>query len=301
MAKTIDVSILNSATSHAKYPSEMPESSDYEVIGNVIKQVPGAVLQGRRIRIDAKKTTLFPDNPRNFAPKDDLADLLPLIKESGGNSTAVDGRIVQGKVEVIAGSRRRDACLLTELPLVVDVWEDVGHEMACCIADIENSGRKDNDVIADCCYLLHRFNTLKQSDPSLSTEKFAAMYQNKRRNMVTIFGIARLPDWVRNCATVRSKWSIRQADTLRQYFDQAREKHSEEDIKATLNFPVKLPSQALSMFKEMVGGRSSKKPTENNPYTVKVGKGGGVTVKISRQMDDEEQKKLDEFLNKLLG
>lgn len=300
MAKEIDLSILADATSHAKYPSEMVESNDFEVIGNVIKQVPGAVLHGRRIRIDAKKTTLFPDNPRNFAPKDDLADLIPLIKESGGNSTAVDGRLVQGKVEVIAGSRRRDACLLTELPLVVDLWDDVNHEMACCIADIENSGRKDVDVIADCCYLLHRFATLKQNDPTLSTDKFAAMYHNKRRNMFTIFGIARLPEWVRNCALARSEWSIRQADTLKQYFEQALDKYPEEEIKARLNFPVKLPSQALSLFKGLVGEREPKKPLENKSYTVKISKDGGVTVKITQQIDETKQKMLDDFLSNLL-
>lgn len=301
MAKQIDLSILGGATSHAKYPSEMADTNDYEVIGNVIKPVPGGELKGRRIKIDAKKTSLFPDNPRNFAPKDDLADLLPLIEKTGGNSTAVDGRLVQGKVEVIAGSRRRDACLLLELPLVVDLWDDVTHEMACCIADYENSGRKGVDRIADSCYLMHRFNTLKRSDPAFTIEKFAAMYNNKRRNMTTIFGIAKLPEWVRNCALARSEWSIRQADTLRQYFEHVSSMYSEDELKARLNFPVKKPSQALSMFKMLAKEGAGESEKDKAAYKINVGKGGAVTVKIETKLNQEQQTKLDEFLKNLLA
>lgn len=299
MAKHIDLSILSGATNHAKYPSEMHDNVDFEVIGNVIKNVPGTELKGKRIKIDPKKTTLFPDNPRNFAPKDDLADLLPLIKKTGGNSTAVDGRIIQGSVEIIAGSRRRDACLLTDLPLIVDLWDDVNDELACSIAEIENSGRKDPDVIADCCYLLHRYNKLKKVDSTLNVEKFAAMYHNQRRNMMTLFGIARMPEWVRNCATVRSEWTIRQADTLRKYFETVRTEHDEDEIKTKLNFPVKLPSQALALFKSLAHAPEDEKLEVKPSYKLKVGREGEITLRIHKELTEEQKSMLDEFLKNL--
>lgn len=95
-------------------------------------------------------------NPRNFGIKD-ISDLLPLIKETGGNSQAVDARMVGNKIEVIAGSRRRECCIEAGFPLTVDIYEDMNDDDADYLAATENKGRKDINVITDSNYLRYKF------------------------------------------------------------------------------------------------------------------------------------------------
>lgn len=305
MAK-LDLKVLEQiGNKAARYPSEdLPLSVEYEVFGKVIKQTPFGVLNGTRIRLKASETTLWDENPRNFGPKGDYSDLEDAIRESGGNTQAVDARIVNGKVQIIAGSRRRYCCMVLDLPLTADLWDDINDDVACYIAETENSERKDIDLLSDYNYLFNRFNKLKSQDDSMTVEQFAIRYKNKRRNMHNIFAIAKLPSWLKDCAKNRSSWSQRQALTLESYYRNALQTNTEESLKAVFQKQLTTPSQVLALLKEYTTGKEkSSIPTISSKsgisFNLSSNKSGVVKISPDSPLSKEQLEKLEAFLKSL--
>lgn len=278
MAKPIDLSVITGVKDAVKYPSEQkaPTSTKLQ------KNLPGRILTGERVRIDADKTTLFQLNPRNFSGKNDISDLKPLIIRTGGNSTAVDARLVDGRIEVIAGSRRRQACLETGLKLTCDVWDEVSDEEACLIAELENSGRSDIDFMGFCSYLATRYELLKKATPDLTMERFGEFYNLTRQYMHEKIAIGRLPAWLKESAKIRTgaDWSHRQGVKLASAYS---ELHAAGvDIQKALTkagSPFSTPTLALSFLislRDEISGTSAN-DLSKTPLELIVG-GGSIVV-----------------------
>lgn len=294
-----------------RWPSELsptdPDSAE------ITKSVPGAVLKGKRVRVKAAETKLFLGNPRlsepglNFDPETmqvnvDISDLEPLIKESQGNAQAVDGRLVNGSIEIIAGLRRRQACMNPKYWLTVDLYYDVTDEQAVYIAETENEGRKERTFIGRCVYLAQRFVTLKETNFSLTVGSFADMYSCKQRMMQYYLRIGELPAWLIGSVKNNKSWTARQAIDIQSKYSELITKHGEQRIKELVapRFPS---AKGLLTALESLEQKPDDKPVTNEVpgkdgqvYTVRSDKTGKVVVKTSAPLTDDQFVKLQAFL-----
>tara|TARA_Y100001951_G_scaffold104574_1_gene116619 strand:- start:2611 stop:3519 length:909 start_codon:yes stop_codon:yes gene_type:complete len=302
MAKSINVDMIKGADSAAKYPSEhqipvkkTPVAEEY----TIFKTVPGAVLRGRRLKVKASTTTLWASNPRNFSPNKDISDLRPLIKESGGNTQAVDARLVEGKIEIIAGSRRRQVCIEEGLDLTIDLYEEVSNEQAHYIAYTENV-RKDVDLLSQACYLRSRFNELKANDNTMTVEIFSNMHNMKPRNMHYYLAASNLPDSILSSANQRDQWSLRMANKLKYYFDAlTKSGMKEDDVVKQAKLPLSTPSLVLNALKKLtLQFENSGEPKHEEKYTLKTDKSGVCKI-VTPKLSEEQVKKLKAFLEAL--
>ncbi|AYV11397.1 ParB N-terminal domain-containing protein [Shewanella algae] len=272
MSKAIDLGLIELAANTARYPSEEPGKQ--QPGNNITKKLPWKTLKGFRVTTNASQTTLYEGNPRNFGIKD-ISDLLPLIKETGGNSQAVDARMVGNKIEVIAGSRRRECCIEAGFPLTVDIYEDMNDDDADYLAATENKGRKDINVITDSNYLRYKFLKKQSSDKSLTVEMFAKQHKMSRQTMQDRFAIAAVPKLLQNGAKQSDAWTLRQAIKLKTLWKKLSESgETEESLKANakLKIPVTTPSMMLSQLELLA---EVEKPV-NNQTTIGVGEGSWV-------------------------
>lgn len=302
MAKSINIDMIKGVDAAVKYPSEhfspaniAPSADDF----SIFKTVPGAVLKGRRLKVKASTTLLWSKNPRNYAPNKDISDLRPLIKESGGNTQAVDGRLVNGKVEIIAGSRRRLVCIEEGLELTVDLYEDVSDEQAHYIAFTENQ-RKDVDVLSQACYLLARFEELKNQDSTLTVEIFANMHSMKLRNMQYYLSVAKLPLSIHAAANQREQWSLRQGIKLKDYYDKlVASGLSEEQVIYKASLPLSTPALVLNALKKLIKPELTHTGSLETPkYKLTTDKSGACKFQTVA-LTNAQIKKLKAFLDQL--
>ncbi|MCU4675594.1 ParB N-terminal domain-containing protein [Catenovulum sp. 2E275] len=294
MVKKLNLDLLEGKT--AKYPSEI-KKQEQDLIkekeniienGKIQKKLARKTIYGVRIVKKASDTVLWEGNPRNFSRDKDINDLLPLIEKSGGNTQAVDARInSEGKIEVIAGSRRRRCCIESGLELVIDLYENMTDKDAQEIAEIENSGRKQVDAIGECDYLYDKYIKMKELDPTLSVEVYSRMNNMDRTLMHLKFSVAKLPDWIKD-SSKNLDWSIRNLKALTSIYRQVIERDiNKEDL--TFRLPLSTPTLVISAFKKMLDGQ-----TKNNISHIKVtnARDGSVTIKLSKDLSLEKKNKI---------
>lgn len=304
----LDLNILESKVGRGQdisfYPSELTGQANKTEVVEISKKLPWKTLHGTRITIKPNDTELFPLNPRNFGQRD-IADLLPLIEKAGGNSTAVDGRWVGNKVEVIAGSRRRESCIQAGLPLTVDVYKDCTDEDAEYIAYAENAGRQDISVLSFCNFLLADYQQKKEIDSSLTVELYAKKKSLSRSSMMERFAVARLPQWLQTAVKQEDKWSVRQANTLTKLWNSICERYSEEDVKNKLKVPVTTPSMLLNQLNSLIVKDNNDEPKPasvtfgDNKWQLSRDKKGKVTISSESTLSVEQYEEILNLLNNL--
>lgn len=209
-----DLFALEQAATKAKYPSE-------KNIANVI--VADELDAGNVITfLNPNETCLWEGNPRNFSFHSNLVELVTLVKASQGNVTPVIARRLSVKnkdgidIEIIAGSRRRAACIEASVELKVNLIE-CNDEEAKSIAELENKGRKDPDIFTECRYLKYIFNKTKVTNPSFTVEMFAKSQVPivTRQTMNDKLKLAELPLWLQETVKEPDAWSFRKAVRLK--------------------------------------------------------------------------------------
>lgn len=205
----LDLDALEKASLDAKYPSEREAKLPQE---NFLS-LPTRKVAKNTIRIDAEQTTLWPGNPRNFAVGIDISDLVPLIKKAKGNIQPVFGRKLDRprngvEIEIIAGCRRRLSCIETGEPLTVDLI-DISDDEARYLAELENQGRKDPDLITTCRYLKYLFDQKKMDNPDFTIEQFAIEEGTTRQTMTEKLRLADLPLWLLRTVKDSDSWTFR--------------------------------------------------------------------------------------------
>lgn len=104
-----------------------------------------ATVEFQLIRIAAKdissQTMVFSENAReqSFLNELALSDILVTLKERGQQYPAVGRWIDKGKIEVLDGSRRRMACILTEQDFLIYVASDINTKHAKFLSDVANA------------------------------------------------------------------------------------------------------------------------------------------------------------------
>jgi|GEM_PF-6848612 len=215
------------------------------------KRIPGKTLKGVRVVVPAEETTLFSGNPRNFEVDHEvLSALRDSIRAVGGNTQAVDARMVNGKVEVIAGSQRRMACIEENVPLVVDLYDDTTDDDAHFIAHVENHARSDISLAAQCRYFSARFQEL-QSVGDEKIERFAARYKLTYGTMRDYLSFGALPNELMALVADQKLWRFKSLRRLRKVWTQIAE---ETDLTA--------PKAAEIALKKGSKGESFKDPQE---------------------------------------
>lgn len=284
----------------------------------ITKRIPWKTLKGRRVTVRAFDTILWDGNPRNFQNPGngeeehevDVSDLLPKIKVTGGNSQAVDARMVDGKIQVIAGKRRRLSCGKLDLELTCDVYDDVSDEDATYIAKIENEGRKDIDLLTMSTYLHHRFKEQKEVNSNLTIEAFASKFEMSERTMLDRFRLAKLPEWIKDSCVDRHSWTVRQANSLAALCEQLKSYSCYlSAFEEGKRFKLSTPSLVLTKLKSYLPSTEESKDksledmnitsTSNVDYKLAFSKKGEVTVKSKAKLTDEQLSKLKEFLQSL--
>lgn len=205
----LDLDALEKASLDAKYPSE----KDTKTAQENFLSLPTRKVTKTTIRIDAENTALWPGNPRNFAVGIDISDLVPLIKKAKGNIQPVFGRKLDRPkngvdIEIIAGCRRRLSCLETGQLLTVDLI-DINDEEARYLAELENQGRKDPDLITTCRYLKYLFDQKKMEKPDFTIEQFANEEGTTRQTMTEKLRLADLPLWLLRTVKDSDSWTFR--------------------------------------------------------------------------------------------
>lgn len=208
-----DLVALEEAATNSKYPSEIKPEGFVKA---------NADTKGSILHIDPSKTRLWQGNPRNFSFHSDLSELITLIKQSKGNVTPVIARRLPVKdangvdIEIIAGSRRRAACIEACEKLKISLV-DVDNDQAKVIAEAENKGRKDTDLFSDSRYLKHIYDEMKKVDPQLTIEAFASLQTPKqtRQTMNDRLKLAEVPLWLQKPVKNPDDWSFRQALRLK--------------------------------------------------------------------------------------
>lgn len=301
MVKKLDLELLQGKT--AKYPSEiekeeLAKEKKLEEIndnGKIQKKLARKKLIGKRVIIKASETTLWEGNPRNFSRDNDIEDLLPLIEKSGGNTQAVDARLTDNdKVEIIAGSRRRRCCIEAGLDLVIDLYEDMTDADAMEIAEIENSGRKEVDIIGECDYLYDKYLKLKSKDPAMNVEIYSRMNGVDRTLMHLKFSVAKLPDWLKD-SSKNLKWSIRNLKALTAINRQLEEMNINQE-QLTFKLPLSTPNLVISSFKKMLNTAELKK---DNDVQITRARNGSITIKISNEIPESKKDKILNFIESL--
>lgn len=315
MVKKIDPSLLERASKNAKYPSESAKAEVANTLmteippitdepRTVSKPLPGRVATGYQIRTEARNTTLWQGNPRNFETSTDISDLKPLLKASNGNSEAVSARLINGKIEVLAGKRRRMACIELDLPLLINVYDDLTDDECHFIADVENRGRKDLNHITYCQYLASRFDELNL-DPlhKISVEEFGKKYQLSRQNMQNRISTGRQPSFLFEVSNMAA-WGVRQATKVISLYKEILDHGSltENDVKGRLEFS-KTPSAIIATLEGLLpSSKVNEQPAEK---TLRVGQGsisikhsstGAMTVKLDAKIADALKAKIESLI-----
>ncbi|MGF1752663.1 ParB/RepB/Spo0J family partition protein [Vibrio makurazakiensis] len=87
------------------------------------------------------KTIVFADNAReqSFLNEHALSDVLTTLRDRGQQYPAVGRKGINGKIEVLDGSRRRMSCILAEKEFLIYVAEGINTEHAKFLSDVANA------------------------------------------------------------------------------------------------------------------------------------------------------------------
>lgn len=208
--------------------ADLPKAVD-DKPGNAVQlkiRLPdGHLVDGIRMLIeDISKVTLCELNPR-INNRADYSSLVEKFKISGGNVTPVVCRLVNGKVELIAGLRRHDASIAAGTDLLCDViTEEISDETCESIALVENADRDNPDVWAMAIFY-HSQYMLQRNKTNMSKTDFAVKKKINRQHLQDYTGLASVPLWLINMTsrytqpdefgTVNHAWSIRLAKKLK--------------------------------------------------------------------------------------
>lgn len=319
MVNKVDLSLLEKASKKARYGSEVRDAArtpireanveGFEKIGDVEKPLPGRVAKGYQVRVPASSTVLWSGNPRNFESDVDVSDLKPLLTATNGNTEAVTARLKDGKLQIIAGKRRRMACLELDLPILANVFDNLSDDECHFVADIENRGRKDLTHIAYCQYLAQRYDELCK-DPStrVTVEEFGEKYRINRTTMQNKISTGRLPRYLFESVADMNMWGVRQSSSVLALYNKLRDISYIDDsnIKDALA-SCRNPTDVISALTSLAGEGANNKDTPKTQsmrvgqgtISIKHGRSGALTVKVDSKVSSDVKERLEAFLASL--
>lgn len=290
----LDLDALEKASLDAKYPSETAP------VHENFLSLPTRKVTKTTIRINADETCLWPGNPRNFAVGVDISDLVPLIKKAKGNIQPVFGRRLDRpkdgvEVEIIAGCRRRLSCKETGELLTVDLI-DINDEEARYLAELENQGRKDPDLITTCRYLKYLFDQKKQHSPDFTIEQFAVEEGTTRQTMTEKLRLADLPIWLLRSVKDSDSWTFRKGVKIKSLLS----RHS-DDIEGLTKDKVfanadSLVKQVESALEQNLTKKTLSTSVEGIAVNLATNKNGQTVLKLGKGIKPE----LLDALNQLI-
>ncbi len=226
---------------------------------------------------------------------------------------ALGRRKADGKVEVIAGSRRRRACIKEDVKFLIDVI-DATDEQAQQMAYIENEGRLDIDVWGQAAYYAIVFDNDKIIDPTLDITRFAEKYKVSRKTMSEYINLnAKVPSWLINACEREDKqengkihllWTFNLANQLKRVFKQIDSVSEQEKLKESLiNKRLKDPKSLISYVKNLHGLKEKVKPQrieyDGGAVLVKKGiKNNTLEIKLTDKSSPELREEIQQILER---
>lgn len=192
--------------------NDLNESSEISV-----KLPSGKHVTSFRVLVDPNDTRMFEGNPRNNAQrKEDVAQLQALIEQTGGNVVPAWARTLpDGTVQVIAGFRRRLACIQAGCMLLLDMFLDIDDDDAYFLTKLENSGRIDPDPVAMCQHYASRYDSKSIRDQGVTMEEFGKQNGISRQKMQSRVSVGRMPKEIFNLIGAHIDWTYKALDELR--------------------------------------------------------------------------------------
>tara|TARA_B100002049_G_C16084736_1_gene378815 strand:+ start:2006 stop:3424 length:1419 start_codon:yes stop_codon:yes gene_type:complete len=223
----LDDDFLEKAAEQASYSTEhrsaLGKIKEVEKEGNTYIIIDGEELKLTSERVNPKKTIVWAGNPRLFEQGEtNIEDLLPHIHHTKGNTMPAYGRkaVHDGEdvIEIIAGSRRRLACIRGGYDLLVNLIE-CNDSQALLLTEQENEGREGTTFIAGCRWHLAQYESVKaameEQGGKYTQEQYATSRNSNLTKMQDYFSFARFPDWLTQCIRDQSTLSYRSCNTLR--------------------------------------------------------------------------------------
>lgn len=266
----------------------------------------GREVDTQRTRVSPHETKLWEGNPRNFAKKS-VSNLVPLIQATNGNTVPVFARYnKEGDIEIIAGSRRRQACNELNKLLTVDIIECNDQE-ADAIAFMENEGRLDVDAFSNGQFLESRYKMRKSDDPSLTIEQYANSFGVERETMNKYLSIGRLPNALKESVLEHATFSRRSCEKLVSAYKNAAKQIGEDDVLVKVNRSgsFKDCSTLIHFIKKLVNNEPEIVVEPAKKWTVgdakisfKMKKNGARVIELDSNIDNELLKKLEQLIEK---
>lgn len=266
----------------------------------------GREVATRRIRVEANETTLWEGNPRNFA-EGPIDNLLPLIQATNGNTVPIFARYdSEGRIQVIAGSRRRRACMELNKLLTVDIIECTDYE-ADAISYMENEGRLDVDAFSNGQFLLSRFNIRKKEDPSLNVGQFANNFGVERETMSRYLSIGKLPTEFKTAVKDHSTFGRNACLKLMSAYKKASEDLSSEEVikRVERGAEFKDCPSLIHFIKKLVQAEPELKidapkswSLNESKVSYKMKKNGARVFELDANISAETLRKIEELLEK---
>ena len=224
---SLDSDFLEKAASSSSYSTESRSA-----LGRIKQIEKGGktfiVLNEREIPVESLKTNpsetiVWNGNPRLFESCEaDIEDLLPLIHQTKGNTIPAFGRWteIDGKktIEIIAGSRRRLACIRAGYELLINIIECDDDE-ALLLTGIENKGREKTSFIADCRWHVSQFEAIQKRKRLHGEEYTQRNYANQQDVSLSTMGdyiaFGRFPRWLTDSISNQASISYRSCNEIR--------------------------------------------------------------------------------------
>jgi len=297
----------NNETKPFAEPKETINTNNSEDAESIFIKLPtGKEAKSKRVKVDPNETTLFSGNPRiNSQEKDEVARLTTLIKDTKGNAVPAWGRQVNGKIEIIAGFRRRAACIQASEMLNVELFDDINEEEAYYLTELENSGRVDPDPVAMCLHYASRLDNANQIKRTMTVEDFARQQGISRQKMQSRISVGRLPKELFNVIGKHTNWDYKNLDILRAEVREAitAELFSKVLIElADLKEPS--PSKVLSAIRTVTNKRQRTRNVKhlgsNGRYgSIESSASGALRLKIAKDMPDTIREKVADKIKEI--
>lgn len=170
--------------------------------------------------------SVVPFNPRKYESVTDVSaffdeELYESIKGIGQNSKPAVARFVDGKIEIIEGSRRLYNAKKANANFFIQVFFDISDEQAEFLSYVENLGRGAIGVLAFSKFLLQSYERAIAKNPTTQIKEFAATWGIAADNATRCFNFARLPSFILDAASYKKDdlWTWRKATEMRQLYE----------------------------------------------------------------------------------